>query len=137
MRQRRILIVDDESFIVSVLALKFGEQGDDVRTASDGGEGYAAAVEWLPDLIVSDYQMPTMSGFEMALRLKQNPSTARIPVMILTARGHRLRPSELASTSVQLLFPKPFSARELLAKANELVPPSSIDAQGVREKLAS
>src|SRR5947207_14189587 len=99
MPQRRILIVDDEPYIVSVLAHKFRGQGDEVRTASDGEEAYEAIVRWLPDLVISDFQMPVLSGFEMAKKLKATPATAGIPLMMLTARGHRLEEAELAKTN--------------------------------------
>lgn len=123
MQQRRIVIVDDESYIVSVLSMKFQGRGDDVRTASDGEEAFELASTWLPDLVISDFQMPVLSGFDMAVKLKENAPTAGIPVLMLTARGHRLEPSELARTNIRRLLAKPFSAREVMSEADILVPP--------------
>jgi two-component system phosphate regulon response regulator PhoB len=135
MPQRRILIVDDEPYIVSVLAMKFRGQGDEVRTASDGEEAYEAIAAWLPDLVISDFQMPVLSGFEMAVRLKANPKTAAIPLIMLTARGHRLEEAELAKTNIRCLLAKPFSARELAAEANKLAAPTS-GAKDVKDRVA-
>jgi CheY-like chemotaxis protein len=126
MPQRRILIVDDEPYIVSVLSLKFTGQGDEVRTASDGDEAYEAIVKWLPDLVISDFQMPVLSGFEMAVKLKANPATAQIPLLMLTARGHRLEPAELEKTNIRCLLAKPFSVREVLTEANKLSPAANV-----------
>ncbi len=120
MAQRRILIVDDESYIVSILSLKFRQLGDQVFTASDGREGFTAACAELPDLIISDYQMPGMTGLQMATRLRQNPATAHIPVILLTARAHRLEPGQLNQTGIRQVLDKPFSVREVIARAEEL-----------------
>ena len=120
MAQRRILIVDDESYIVSILSLKFRNLGDQIFTACDGEEGFAAACKELPDLIISDYQMPGMTGLQMATRLHQNQATAHIPVILLTARAHRLEPGQLQQTGIRHVLDKPFSVREVIARAAEL-----------------
>jgi len=120
MAKRRILIVDDESYIVSILSLKFRHLGDQILTASDGDEGFAAACKELPDLIISDYQMPGMTGLQMATRLHQNRATAHIPIILLTARAHRLEPGQLNQTGIRHVLDKPFSVREVIARAQEL-----------------
>jgi CheY-like chemotaxis protein len=136
MPKRRLLIVDDEPYIVSVLSLKFTGQGDEVRTASDGEEAYEAIVGWLPDLVISDFQMPVLSGFEMAVKLKANPATAQIPLLMLTARGHRLEPADLARTNIRCLLAKPFSVREVLTEANKLSPPGATAAGNLKDRVA-
>ncbi|MCX5662024.1 MAG: response regulator [Planctomycetota bacterium] len=128
MTQRTLLIVDDESHITYALAFKLKQAGFKVFTACDGEEGFRLACQEKPDLVVSDFQMPELSGYDMSVRLKETPETAAIPVLMLTARGHRLTPSELAKTNIQLIFPKPFSARELLAKVEEMLGPASAGA---------
>lgn len=120
-RQRKILVVDDEAYVSSVLALKFKNSGNVVVTASDGEEGFLAAQQELPDLIVTDFQMPILSGLEMAQRLKAEATTAHIPLLMLTARGHRLLPSEMGRTNIRAVLDKPFSVREVLARAEEIM----------------
>ena len=120
MAKRRILIVDDESYIVSILSLKFRQLGDQISTACDGDEGFAAACKELPDLIISDYQMPGMTGLQMATRLRQNRATAHIPIILLTARAHRLEAGQLNQTGIRQVLDKPFSVREVIARAQEL-----------------
>jgi len=63
--------------------------------------------------------MPVLSGFEMCVKLHQNTATAPIPVLMLTALGHKIEPSEIAQTKIVSLIPKPFSASELMKKIDE------------------
>ena len=122
----KILIADDELYITSTLAQKLRKAGYEVRTASDGEEALALATEQVPDLIVTDYQMPILSGFDLAVELRQNPATAGVPLLMLTARGHRLESSELARTNIRCLLAKPFSLREVLSKIDELLQPANV-----------
>ena len=82
-----ILVADDESHIVQVLALKFRNAGHDVMEASDGEEALELVRRHRPDVVVTDMQMPFMNGIELARALLSDPETASIPVLILTARG--------------------------------------------------
>jgi CheY-like chemotaxis protein len=74
-----------------------------------------------PNLIITDYQMPIMNGLTACIQLKQNPITADIPILMLTARGHRLSPEELSQTNIRLMMPKPFSVREVIAQVENLL----------------
>ena len=118
---RRILLADDESYVTTVLATKLRAAGHEVLVASHGEEAFDLAVTHRPDIIISDYQMPVLSGFEMSVRLKQDPRTAHLPVLMLTARGHHLSPEQLARTNIRVLCDKPFSAREIVAKVQEIL----------------
>lgn len=114
----RILVVDDESHITHVVSLKLRNAGYDVVTAADGEEGYEAACAQTPDLIITDLQMPYMTGVEMCAKLRSNASTAGIPVILLTARGYALAQEDLARTNIREMLSKPFSPREVLEKVN-------------------
>lgn len=111
----RILVVDDETYILHVVGLKLANAGYDILTAADGEEGLSLALEHRPDLIITDYQMPYLTGFEMCQRLKQHPDTASTPVIMLTARGFTLSDEELKSVNILHCLGKPFSPRELLS----------------------
>ena len=86
-RKARILVVDDSRPAVTLVqgALKRG--GYDVHAAYDGKDGLAQAREFRPDLIILDIMMPGMNGYEVCIRLEQDPDTAKIAVLIPTARG--------------------------------------------------
>lgn len=116
-----ILLADDESHITRIVAAKFRAAGFDALTVADGAEALAAAQRSLPALIVTDLQMPRMSGLHLAIQLRQDPRTAAIPIILLTARGHVLDPAEVERTGIRRVIPKPFSAREVLRAAQEII----------------
>jgi len=118
---RTVLVVDDESHILHVVSLKLGNAGYEVITAGDGEEGYELACQRLPDLIITDLQMPYMTGVEMCARLKRNKATASIPALLLTARGYALGAEDLQRTSIRHVLSKPFSPRELLDMIAEIL----------------
>lgn len=127
MAGKTILICDDETVITFMLASRFRELGYTVVVGSDGSEGQRLAGESLPAAIISDYQMPGVDGLEMAKRLKKDERTAQIPVLMLTARGHRISPRDLQETNIVQLMPKPFSAKELTAMVAEICGPANED----------
>jgi DNA-binding response OmpR family regulator len=134
----RILVVDDEAHIVQVVALKFRNAGLEVETAGDGDEALAmlqrAQTDGTPfDLVVTDLQMPAMSGIELARAMSVQPALAGIPVLMLTARGHLLREGEADSANIARVVHKPFSPRGLLAEVIELLDRS----RGDRERKAA
>jgi len=116
-----ILVVDDESPITYMLGFKLRQRGYQILTAGDGDEGFELACKHLPDLIISDFQMPQMSGLEMCTRLRAFGPTAGIPLIMLTARAHRVSEAELAKIRVCCLIDKPFSTKILLAKIVEIL----------------
>ncbi len=121
MENRKALVVDDEFHIVQVVAIKLKNNGFDVTTAENGSDGYDLASEILPDIIISDYQMPIMSGVEMIEKLRQNPETAHIPVIMLTARGFAIEDEQKEQLRVSACLGKPFSPREVLATIEDVL----------------
>lgn len=118
---KKILIVDDETHITHLLAYKLEREGFHTLTANDGQTGFELACENQPDLILADFQMPILSGYDMAVKLKDDSRTAQIPVLMLTARGHKLTQEHLVPTNIKGLISKPFATRELVARSLELV----------------
>jgi CheY-like chemotaxis protein len=119
--RRRIIVADDEVYVTTILASKLRQKGHDVTTAPNGQTAFDLAVQSPPDLIITDYQMPILSGYEMSVKLRQDPRTCGVPLVMLTARGHHLSPEQLAQTNIRHLAAKPFSARELLAKVEQIL----------------
>jgi CheY-like chemotaxis protein len=116
-----ILVVDDETHILHVVSLKLRNAGFDVATAEDGEEALDAALERRPDLVITDFQMPLMTGLELCIRLKASPETRDTPALMLTARGFSLAADQLSQTNIAGVLSKPFSPREVLAKVYELL----------------
>jgi len=117
----KILVADDELHMTYILSFKLERAGYNVITAGDGQEAFALACAHHPDLVITDFQMPTLSGLDMALKLRKNPATAHIPLLMLTARGHRVGADELAMTNIRRLLGKPFSIRELLTTVEHIL----------------
>lgn len=121
MATSKILVADDESHILNVVSLKLKNAGYSVVTARDGDEALELANQELPDLIITDYHMPGLSGLELCRRLKQSDRTARIPAIMLTARGYCLEPQDTEKSGVLCMLSKPFSPRQLLATVNDVL----------------
>ena len=77
-RKKTILIVDDEAHIVHIIRYKLEREGYEVVTAGDGQEAYELAQSLDPDLIVTDFQMPVLSGYEMCVKLHESEVTAAV-----------------------------------------------------------
>lgn len=116
-----ILVVDDESHILHVVSLKLRNAGYQVITAQDGEEGFELALQCRPGLVISDYQMPFMTGLELCEKLKEHPATAQTPALMLTARGFNLNAGDMQRTNIQGVLSKPFSPREVLSRVQELL----------------
>ncbi|MFA5504269.1 MAG: response regulator [Vulcanimicrobiota bacterium] len=114
----RILAVDDDDSVLKALSTILQNHGFEVEIARNGKEGLEKARENPPDLVILDLMMPIMSGHEVLLALKQNSSTAEIPVMILTAAepDERIRALQGGAES---LMTKPFTEKELAKLVRE------------------
>jgi two-component system, OmpR family, alkaline phosphatase synthesis response regulator PhoP len=118
---KTILVADDESHILHVVSLKLRNAGFRVLTARDGQEALDLATAEHPDLLITDYHMPQLSGLELCHRLKNDPSTKDIPAIMLTARGYHLEPHDTKDSGILRMLSKPFSPRHLLATVNEIL----------------
>jgi DNA-binding response OmpR family regulator len=117
----KILIVDDEPNIVSMLADELSDAGYDKQTTDNGRDALEAARHDHPDLMLLDVQMPQLDGFEVASRLKADPATASIPIIMLSAmEGRGARVIGLESGAEEYLS-KPFDPAELLARIRNLL----------------
>jgi len=119
MDRKKILVADDESHILNVVSLKLRNAGFDVITARDGAEALKLAGEQTPDLIITDYHMPNLSGLELAQRLRA--SGQNIPTLMLSARGYHLTEDELKASGIDQMIAKPFSPRQLLSAVSEML----------------
>ncbi len=113
----RILVVEDEADVREVVKATLQENGYQVIEAADGLEGYTAAADAAvaekPDLIVLDLMLPKLNGFEVLEKLKENPQTSYIPVVVLTARGQSQDETRALRAGAVDYMTKPWSADEL------------------------
>jgi DNA-binding response OmpR family regulator len=118
---KTILVADDETHILHVVSLKLRNAGFTVITARDGQEALDLALSEVPDLLITDYHMPQLSGLELCRRLKLDPRTSCIPAIMLTARGYSLEAADTENSGILRMLSKPFSPRQLLATVQEVL----------------
>lgn len=117
--RKEILLVDDDPDFVEAVKVIVEKAGYDVRVAYDGQEGIEAVHEKLPDLIVLDVMMPVMNGHEACAKLKGDPETAEIPIILLTAVADRVTTStythrDMLESEADDYIPKPVEPNDLL-----------------------
>jgi two-component system alkaline phosphatase synthesis response regulator PhoP len=121
MEQKKVLIVDDEIHIVHVVAIKLKNNGYEVISANNGLEAYELACDVKPDIIVTDFQMPVMTGMELVEKLRENEQTKEIPVIMLTARSFAISKEQQDKLRIADCLSKPFSPRELLINIEDIL----------------
>jgi len=126
MAQKKVLVVDDEIHIVQVVAIKLRNNGFDVTTAENGAIGLELAGEIAPDIVVTDFQMPVMTGLEMVENLREQESTKDIPVIMLTARGFAIEEDQREALKISAFLSKPFSPREVLKTIEETLETTAV-----------
>ena len=117
----KILVADDEAHILHVVSMKLRNAGFEVITAVDGEEALELCIAELPDLLITDFQMPFLSGLELCKRLRSRDDTRHIPAMMLTARGFDIEPEEMSEAGIATVLAKPFSPREVLQHVHQLL----------------
>ncbi|MGP1309521.1 MAG: response regulator [Phycisphaerales bacterium] len=116
-----ILVVDDERDLVELLTVNLEAAGYTVLGAHSGDQGLQMASEHLPDLVILDLMMPGLSGTEVARRLRANPRTSRLPIMMLTARAAEADQIVGLSVGADDYITKPFSVKVLLARVEAIL----------------
>jgi diguanylate cyclase (GGDEF)-like protein len=111
-----VLVVDDDPFIARLLEIELKAAGYDVRVANDGQTALGLAQERSPDLVLADVMMPNMDGFELTRRLRQDPRTAAVSIIMLTARGLSADKLDGFAIGADDYIVKPFDTPELLAR---------------------
>src|SRR5438067_11485588 len=112
---RHILAVDDEVHICRLVEVNLQRAGYRVSTAHDGVEALEKVRAERPDMVVSDVMMPRLDGFELLRRLKADPGTADIPVILLTAKAQDADVLRGWKGGVHCYLTKPFNPMQLLA----------------------
>jgi two-component system alkaline phosphatase synthesis response regulator PhoP len=119
---KRVLLCDDEIHILRAAEFKLKRAGYEVRTAGDGQEAWEAIQLQKPDVLITDCQMPRLDGFGLVERVRGNPGTADLPVLMLTAKGYEISQEELTEKwNVAAVVAKPFSPRELVRLVERLL----------------
>ena len=121
MAKGRILVVDDEIYIVHILDFSLGMEGYEVLTALDGEQALERLKADKPDLIVLDIMMPKVDGYEVCRTIKSSPETQHIPVILLSAKGRNVDQKMGFDVGADDYITKPFSPRKLVERINALL----------------
>jgi two-component system, OmpR family, alkaline phosphatase synthesis response regulator PhoP len=121
MTGKKVLIADDEIHIIHVVAIKLRNNGYEVIAVNNGAEAYELACSEHPDIVVTDYQMPFVTGLELIEKLRKNEETKHLPAILLTARSFAITPEVQESLGVEECLSKPFSPKELLKTIEDIL----------------
>ncbi len=131
----RILVVEDETDLAELVAFNLRAAGHDVSVVHDGHAALAEIQRAQPDLLVLDVMLPDLSGVEVCRRLRRSPDTARLPVLMLTARSDEVDRIVGFEVGADDYVPKPFSPRELVLRVESIlrrtIPASEVGGQQV------
>jgi DNA-binding response OmpR family regulator len=116
-----VLVVDDDPVILKLLEVNFQMEGFAVLTAGDGEEGVERARAERPAVIVSDIMMPKLDGLGLVQRLKSDPDTAGIPVILLSAKAQASDVQKGLEMGADDYITKPFEPLELVERVNKLL----------------
>lgn len=132
----RILIIDDNYDMLSMLKMILERQGKhEVIACTNGQEGLEAAFNELPDAALVDVMMPGMSGYDVVKRLRADPRTERMGVIILTARGQTVDREAALAAGADDHMTKPANVEELLKRIDELLNRDKAKAQAVNAMI--
>ncbi|MEW8027862.1 MAG: response regulator [Candidatus Thiodiazotropha sp.] len=117
----RVLVVDDSPTEIHIFKKILEKQGYQILVAKDGQEGVDIAIQELPDIILMDVVMPVLNGFQATRQLKNNESTANIPVIMVTTKGQQTDKNWGMRQGATEYLVKPVAPAELLHKIKALI----------------
>lgn len=116
-----ILVVEDETALVSLLRYNLEKEGFEVLEAADGEEALLVLSERQPDLVLLDWMLPKLSGIEVCRQMRRRSETRNTPVIMLTARGEEGDRIRGLNAGADDYVPKPFSTNELIARIHAVL----------------
>ena len=119
-RAPRVLVVDDDAVIRQLVEVNLELEGFDVVTAADGEEALERLAETTPDVVTLDVMMPGLDGFRTVERIRRDPATAHVQVLLLSARAQEADRLEGGRVGVDAYLTKPFDPEELVATVRRL-----------------
>jgi len=116
-----VLVIDDQESVIDLIKLGLKYEGFEVEAATDGEEGIVAAQRTNPLFIILDWILPDMDGLEVVRRLRTNPTTRDIPILMLTAKDEVGSRVEGLNTGADDYLTKPFKFEELVARIRAIL----------------
>jgi len=117
----RILVIDDDINLLQMVRLMLQRVGHTVETSNDGAEGITLAAKMQPDLAIIDVMMPGLSGYDVVRKLREDPVTQRVPIIILTARSQPMDKHMALEAGANAFLSKPVTAQELTDRVDAVL----------------
>ena len=117
----KVLVVDDEVYILHILDFILGAENYDVITATNGEQALQKVRDEKPDLVVLDIMMPKIDGYETCRLIKSDPKTKMIPVILLTAKGREVDQKLGREVGASDYITKPFSPSKLIERVQAIL----------------
>ncbi|GDX98229.1 DNA-binding response regulator [Phycisphaerae bacterium] len=130
--RKHILVVDDERDLADTVAYNLRKAGYDVTAVATGRAALDAIANKQPDLVLLDVMLPELSGTEVASRIRSNPATMQLPIVMLTAKGEEVDQLVGLTVGADDYIPKPFSMKILLARIEAVLRRTQRDPAEVR-----
>lgn len=122
----KLLLADDSITIQKVIELILAEEEFEIKSANNGEEALALVPSYRPDIILADIEMPKMNGYQLCEKIKQNPSTSNIPVILLTGAFEPLDEELAKHVKADDFIIKPFESQDLISKINAALTISAV-----------
>lgn len=117
----KVLVADDEPTIVNFFIAALSDQGYEIESAVNGAQAVEKALSFLPDVILLDVVMPELNGYQVTEKLKANPATAGIPIILVTGLGSVEDKVQGLESGADDFLTKPFNLQEMLARVHSLI----------------
>ncbi|MDH4161802.1 MAG: response regulator [Nitrospirota bacterium] len=137
MAGEKILNIDDSPTVQRLIEMILASQGYKVVLASDGEEGIAKAKSERPELILVDFVMPKMNGYQVCKTLKDDPEFRDTPIILVTSKGDKVGSKFVDTLGITEYFTKPFQPEELLSKIREVLDKKAEEAAAARAAMAA
>ncbi len=121
MPQPDLLLIEDDEAIAELIVWHFAREGFSVRQTPDGEHALVLVEERVPDIVLLDWMIESLPGIEVCRRLRRNPKSANVPIIMLTARGEEEDRIRGLETGADDYVTKPFSPRELVARVSAVL----------------
>ena len=121
MPQPALLLIEDDEAIAELIVWHFAREGFSVRQTPDGEQALVLVEERVPDIVLLDWMIESLPGIEVCRRLRRNPKSANVPIIMLTARGEEEDRIRGLETGADDYVTKPFSPRELVARVSAVL----------------
>jgi two-component system phosphate regulon response regulator PhoB len=121
MPQPDLLLIEDDEAIAELIVWHFAREGFSVRQTPDGEQALVLVEERVPDIVLLDWMIESLPGIEVCRRLRRNPKSANVPIIMLTARGEEEDRIRGLETGADDYVTKPFSPRELVARVSAVL----------------